>query len=374
MNRQEINSITLTKDLSEQLSTIIKEIFKKVRKNSKIKNFSQLVEESKKFFDENNQDDILKKYKIQKPIKMFQTAYSNDINCSFNNSEKNIRYVKPNNYESISSSSLTKIRKKQNILSGWKINERIGNDYKFKKYKEDSKYFLPVEMLILMRKFNTVKKLKLTICNYNYSETNNNNDDGFENNNSSNSNEVILDQNDLQNNIFVLLNIDWLFESLVELEVDFSSENLTESIIYIYKYYLRKFSKLVHKDLKITTYRVNSFNKRYYEPIQKSLFSQLNTHINEEEHSSDVFSSSMTSNNLNYSISFNLNVNNLNNLNSSNNTFVIMEEKDKNALEKFLNKYKALLEMIIVYGYFIRKMTKIIKTKFILSLNLVDEI
>ena len=51
-----------------------------------------------------------------------------------------------------------------------------------------------------------------------------------------------------------------------------------------------------------------------------------------------------------------------------------MEEKDKNALEKFLNKYKALLEMIIVYGYFIRKMTKIIKTKFILSLNLVDEI
>ena len=33
MNRQENNSITLTKDLSEQLSTIIKEIFKKVRKN-----------------------------------------------------------------------------------------------------------------------------------------------------------------------------------------------------------------------------------------------------------------------------------------------------------------------------------------------------
>ena len=376
MNRQENNSITLTKDLSEQLSTIIKEIFKKVRKNSKIKNFSQLVEESKKFFDEHNQDDILKKYKIQKPVKMFQTTNSNDINCSFNNSEKNIRHVNPNNYESISSSSLTKIRKKQNIIFGGKINERNWNDYKFKKYKEDSKYFLPVEMLILMRKFNTVKKLKLTICNYNLPENNNNNDDGFENNNnnSSSSAEIILDQNDLQNNICVLLNIDWLFESLVELEVDFSSENLTESIINIYKYYLRKFSKLVHKDLKITTYTVNSYNKRYYDPIQKSLFSQLNTHINEEEHSSDVFNSSMTSNNLTYSISFNINNNNLNILNSNNNNFVIMEEKDKNALENFLKKYKALLEMIIVYGYFIRKMTKIIRTKYILPLNLGDEI
>ena len=373
MNRQENNSITLTKDLSEQLSTIIKEIFKKIRKNSKIKNYSQLVEESKKFFDENNQDDILKKYKTQKPVKMFQTSNSND-NCFFNNSEKNIRYINPNNYESFSSSSLTKIRKKQNIIFGGKINERTWNDYKFKKYKEDNKYFLPVEMLILMRKFNTVKKLKLIICNYNISENNNNNDDGFDFNNSSNNAEIILEQNDLQNNIYVLLNIDWLFESLVELEVDFSSENLTESIINIYKYYLRKFSKLVHKDLKITTYRVNSYNKRYYDPIQKSLFSQLNTHINEEEHSSDVFSSSMTSNNLSYSISFNLNNNNLNNLNSNNNNFVIIEEKDKNALENFLKKYKSLLEMIIVYGYFIRKMTKIIKTKFIFPLNLGDEI
>ena len=116
---------------------------------------------------------------------------------------------------------------------------------------------------------------------------------------------MILDQNDLQNNIFVLLNIEWLFYSIVELEVDFSSDSLTESEINLYKYSLRKFAKLVHKEIKITTYTVNSYSKRNYDPIQKSLFSQGNNHIFEDDHSSDVFSSSMTSNNLNYNISFN---------------------------------------------------------------------
>ena len=370
MNKPITNYIILTKDLSEQLSTIIKEIYKNIKKNGKLKNFTQLIEETSKYLEDYKKEDILKKYIIQKPVKMFQNSNSSDINISFNNSEKNLRKIKTNNYESISSSSLAKIKK--NTISN--INK--GNEifYKFKKYKDDSKFILPVEMQILMRKYNIITKLKLTISNNNnLSENNINNDENFENNtnnNSNNSTEIIVDQNDLLNNIYILLNLDWLFPSLVELEVDFSNDSLTESLINLYKYYLKKFSKLVHKDLKITTYSVNSFNKRYYDPIQKSLFSQSNINIHEDEHSSDVLSSSMTSNTLNYSISFNTN----NNINIGNNNFVILEEKGKNALENFLKKYKALLEMIIVYGYFIRKMEKIIRTKFILPLNLGDEI
>ena len=370
MNKPITNYIILTKDLSEQLSTIIKEIYKNIKKNGKLKNFTQLIEETSKYLEDYKKEDILKKYIIQKPVKMFQNSNSSDINISFNNSEKNLRKIKTNNFESISSSSLAKIKK--NTISN--INK--GNEifYKFKKYKDDSKFILPVEMQILMRKYNIITKLKLTISNNNnLSENNINNDENFENNtnnNSNNSTEIIVDQNDLLNNIYILLNLDWLFPSLVELEVDFSNDSLTESLINLYKYYLKKFSKLVHKDLKITTYSVNSFNKRYYDPIQKSLFSQSNINIHEDEHSSDVLSSSMTSNTLNYSISFNTN----NNINIGNNNFVILEEKGKNALENFLKKYKALLEMIIVYGYFIRKMEKIIRTKFILPLNLGDEI
>ena len=371
MNKPETNFITLTKELSEQLSTILKEIFKKIKKNSKIKTFSQITEEVRKYLDDFNQDDILKKYKFQRPVKMFQN--SND-EMPFNNSEKYIRNMGLNNLENnSSSSSLIKIRKKASTLSGSKIQERSGTEvfYKYKKYKEDNKYFLPVEMLILIRKFNMVRKIKFTINNNNnIIENNINNDEAIENNinNNSGNNAEIIEQNDLQNFIYVLLNLDWLFSSLVELEVDFSNDNLTESEINLYKYHLKKFSKLLHKDLKITTYSVNSYNKRFYDPIQKSLFSQVNIHNNEDDRSSDIFSSSMTSNNLNYNINFNQN-------NNINNNFVIIEEKGKNTLDNFIKRYKCLIELIIVYGYFIRKMgSNIIKTKFLLPLDLGDEI
>ena len=354
MNRPESNVLTLTRDLSEQLSTIIKEIFKKIKKHSKIKNYEQLIKEARAY--NFNQDDILKKYKIQKNIGEFS-------------SDKNIRNIKINNNEFYSSDSLTKIRKKLSG-SGMKTQERSGNDifYKFTKNKEESKNSLPVEMLILIRKFYMIKVLRLIITNG--TENNSNYEEGGENytNNTSNAS-FEIDQNDLQNHILVLLNIKWLFFSLVELEIDFSNSNLTESEINLYKYSLKKFAKLVHKEMKITTYSVNSYNKRNYESIQKSLFSQGNTHSNEDDYSSDVFSSSITSSSLNYSINFNQMNNNLNN----NNSFLVNEDKGQN-LDNFIKKYKSLLEMIIVYGYFIRNMENIIKIKFILPLNLGYEI
>ena len=367
MNRPENSYITLTKELSEQLSTIIKEIFKKIRKNSKIKNLSQIIQDIRKYLYDFNQEDILKKYKNQRPVKKLQNQ--NDENLMFSGSEKNLRNIGILNLENNSSSSDSfPIKKKLSV----KKMERLGNDvfYKFKKSKEDNKYFLPVEMLILVRKFNIVRKLKISLNNNNIFDNNTNYDECLDiniNNNSSNSAEII-EQNDLQNFILVLLNIEWLFSSLVEIEVDFSNDNLTESEVNLYKYYLKKFSKLLHKDLKITTYSINSYNKRYYEPIQKSLFSQINTHINnEDDHSSDIFSSSLTSNTLNYNINFNQN-------NNSNNNFIIIEEIGKKTLDNFIKKYKCLLELIIIYGYFIRKMSNIVKTKFILPLNLGDEI
>ena len=102
--------------------------------------------------------------------------------------------------------------------------------YKFKKLKDDNKFSLPVEMLILIRKFNMVSKLKFIISPNNIQDNNINNDEAFDinniNTNSSTSSEIILDQNDLQNYIYVLLNVEWLFPRAVELEVDFSSDSL----------------------------------------------------------------------------------------------------------------------------------------------------
>ena len=355
MNRPEFPYIVLTKDLSQQLSIILKQIFRTIKKHySKIKNFNQLIDMVLKYSTENVQTDILMKYKTQKSSNINK---NDEVKYLFNNSDKKL--INPsrkiNIYQSFSSSnSLSKVKKElNNDRKTYKENDNY--EYVFKKFKEDKKYGLPVEMLILLRKFNIVKNLKLTINNTN-SEDYLNCDNDNENNN--NSEEVILELSDLQNTIFVLLNLEWLFPNIVELEVDLSNENIKESEINLYKKSLKHFGKLLHKDIKISTYIGNTNNKGNYDSNQKSLFSQ-NIHLNEDDVSSDKFSSSMTSNTLNYSSSFNKN--------NLNNNCIEVDAQNK---EKFYKKYQPFLEMIIIYGYFIRKMTKIIKSKFILPLNL----
>ena len=330
MNRPENNVLILTKDLYEQLSIVLKEIFKKIKKNySKIKTFEQIIEESQKYLYNYNQDDILKKYKTQKVL----NNSNEESNISFNHSEKKLfNFNKYKNFQTISSNSLTQVKIKQND-SGNIQNETI---YKFKKTKEDSKYNLPIEMLILIRKFNMVNRLKFTIDNNNINREN-----YFDDNIESGNSEIILDQNDLQNTIFVLYK--WLFPSVLNLEIDLSNKNLMQQEIMLFKKNIKKFGKLLHKDVKITTYISNSKSKYY--PIN-------------EDNSSDKFS------NLSQSASFSQT--------NSNNNLIVIEQKDN--LEKFIRKYKALLEMIIIYGYFIPKISKIARLNLILPLNFGHEI
>ena len=330
MNRPENNVLILTKDLYEQLSIVLKEIFKKIKKNySKIKTFEQIIEESQKYLYNYNQDDILKKYKTQKIL----NNSNEESNISFNHSEKKLfNFNKYKNFQTISSNSLTQVKIKQND-SGNIQNETI---YKFKKTKEDSKYNLPIEMLILIRKFNMVNRLKFTIDNNNINREN-----YFDDNIESGNSEIILDQNDLQNTIFVLYK--WLFPSVLNLEIDLSNKNLMQQEIMLFKKNIKKFGKLLHKDVKITTYISNSKSKYY--PIN-------------EDNSSDKFS------NLSQSASFSQT--------NSNNNLIVIEQKDN--LEKFIRKYKALLEMIIIYGYFIPKISKIARLNLILPLNFGHEI
>ena len=332
MNRPENNTLILTKDLYEQLSIVLKEIFKKIKKNySKIKTFEQIIEESQKYLYNYNQDDILKKYKTKK----VSNIRNEDSNVSFNHSEKRLfNFNKNKNFQSISSNSLTQIKINQNNRGNTE-NETI---YKFKKTKEDSKYNLPVEMLILIRKFNMVNRLKFTIDNNNINRENFC-DDNIESANS----EIILDQNDLQNAIFVLYNLKWLFPSVLNLEIDLSNKNLMQQEIMLYKKNIKKFGKLLHKDVKITTY-ISKSNNNYY-PIN-------------EDNSSDKFS------NLSQSASFSQT--------NSNNNLIVIEQKGN--LDKLIRKYKALLEMVLIYGHFIPKISKIARLNLILPLNFGYEI
>jgi len=348
MNKPETNTITLTKELTEQLSVIIKEIFKKIKKKPKIKTFADLKQKCQDYLPNFNQDDILKKYKIQFPAK--------SKGSQGNNTSKGDKNHK----------STLKIKSTDTNLSSSQIKYNSEGEilYKYKEFKEDKNNILPAEMIILMRKFNMVKKLKLTINN----DYNSNYEEGLEYNNSMSLNNIdtVLDQNDLQNNILILLNLEWLFINLVELEVDLSNDNLIESEINLYNYSLTRFSDLIHKEIKITTYQNNPNYRRNNDLFQKSLFSQM-YYVDEDDQINDKLSSSITNTSLNYSMHSNTTNPNISSIMVSDNII------QKN-IDEFNKKYKILLEKIIIYAYFIRNMATIIRTKFTLPLNLGDEI
>ncbi len=349
MNRPETDTVTLTKELSEQLSIILKEIFKKIKKKSKIKNFSELKEKTQNYLPNFNQDDILKKYKIKNSTKNFNDNEVSGIKKVFSMKNSNVN-LSPN------------------FL---KLNTQYSHEdceilYRYKEFKKDKNSILPVEMLILMRKFSMVKKLKLTI-NKDYI-SNSISEEGLDNISYANNIDINIEQSDIQNSILILLNLDWLFQSLVDLEVDLSNDYIIESQINLYRNILERFAKYIHKDIKITTYKNNALNKRNYDISQKSIFSQL-YYLEDDDMTNDKFSTSMmtSSSNLNYSIYSNTN-------NNINNNININDDNIKTGLSEFIKKNLCLLEMIIIYGYFIRNMSTIIRTKFILPINLGDEI
>ena len=388
MNRPELNYVVLNKELNEQISTILKEAYKKL-KSKKIKVYEQIAEEGKKFIDKNSYKDILKKYRKERK-KGLKTLGETDVilyNNTLNKHQSNL-----NLKESKSSKMLIKLKNQsfKGKIPSIEKNESL-NFYEFKKSSDDNNHNLPVEMLILIRKFNFVKKLKLVLKTENtYSdETDNNSSINIFNilsnnliNNSEYSNDSLLDKSDVQNTIFVFLNLEWLFPNVVEIDVDLTCPELTDFLVNnIYSTYLKVFSKIFKKDIKLNILPNNSKNtSRNYDPLQKFLYSGVSSHIYDEEHSSDKFSTSMLSNNLNFSTSLGqINGNNNTIINQSmtniNTSFQSLETLNQKKLDIFFKKFSSFLEMVIIYGYFIqKKLSKAIKSKFILPMNLCDEI
>ena len=199
-------------------------------------------------------------------------------------------------------------------------------------------------MLILIRKFSLVKKLKLVLKteNNNNDEENNTNTNIFNFlsnnfiNNSGYSNDSYLDKTDVQNTILVFLNLEWLFPNVVEIEVDLTCDTLTEYLINnVYAHNLRVFSEIFKKDIKLSILPINSNIKRNYEATPKFFFSNINNNIKEEEYSSDKFSTTMFSNSINMS-----QTNNGNQIpNNINTSFLSQEGKTHKTLDIFFKKY-----------------------------------
>lgn len=315
LNRPEDEKITLNMDLCEGLSTVLREIFKKIKKKTKIKNFDDIKKVTQNYMDNLRKEDILKKFKS-------------------NNSSKTLN-SKNNNKDFINT----------------KLND--DNVYEYKEIKLSKNIQLPLEMVVLLRKFSMTKIIRLTINNDYYS-----NNDDFSKSHEYNINNK---KNELENIILILLNLEWLFPSLVDLELDFSNINIMESQINLYKYSLEEFSKLINKETKITAYQISNHNKRNNESLYKSIFPQF-SFVDDNDLLSDKTSTSNTSSQHIYLKQ-----------NTDYGDVVFSDEKYNKEFKMFVKKYMNLMEIMIIYSYFVGKMESIINAKFIMPLNIGDE-
>ena len=334
MNMKESNNITITTDFSQKLSVILKDIYQKIKKNQNIKTYKDLLVKAREALYKG--DNIIKKYFVDKIVNVEVVKVDNDDDITVKNSSMNIMndigVIDYNN----SSKNLSRLNK-------YFREEKI-SEFQFKELKEDKNEILPVEMRLLLKKFTIVKKVKLTI--------NNNNKDNKKKKKES----FKLDENDIQNNILVLFNLDWLFQNLLELEVDLSSEDLLKSQLDVYSKNLTILSDLLNKDIRLSIYHSGIYKKIIYNPYHLSNFHSSSPQIKEEDY-----------------LYLQQNINNKTSLTYFHNFGKEIASR-KNATNKFIDDYKSILEMIIIYGYFISKMSSIRMCDFNLPLNLEDEI
>ena len=334
MNMKETNNLTLTKDFSQQLSEILKEVYRTIKKNPNIKTYNDLLAKARESLYSG--DNIIKKYMVEKIVNVEVSKKDDDDDIGVkNNSKNNVDNVglKDYNYSSKNISRLNKYFREEKIL-----------EFQFKELKEEKKEILPIEMRLLLKKFSVVKKVKLTI--------NNNNSD----NKKKKKENFKLDSNDIQNNILVLFNLDWLFQNLLELEVDLSNVDLLKSQLGIYAKNLQILSDLLNKDIRLSIYHSGIYKNVIYNPYQLSNFHSSSPQLKDEDY-----------------LYLQQNINDKNSLTYFNNFNKEIESKNQ-AINKFIINYKNILEMIIIYGYFVSKMSSIRMCDFILPLNLEDEI
>ena len=405
MNRKETSDITLTSDLSENISYVLTSIFKKIPKKEKIKNFDDFLNEVNNYnFLEK---DILKDYLVENDVKnlpknergftVFANIHDNknlpiiDDYTSQNKKKENIN-ISPDDESNLRKLSYGSGLSDENRKS---INKEIV--YEFKEKKDDKKLSVPIEVLILKRKFQTVKKLKLIIKKYDsdnnddnkiiyssiYNDYNGSVDSKSGDNKKNKKN--LLEKKDLENNIFVLFNLNWLFPQLVELEVDLSDKDIIRDQIKMNNGELLKFSNAIKRAIKQTYYLPDISKVKIHDPFQTSFVGSSSPKYygnSSSDDDSDIYSLQILENQVD-----DINILKNSNINNNNNNAIIdndikkkeegkekEKEKEVNSFDDFISKYKYMLQMIVIYGFFISKMSTLFFSTFSMPFSFEKEI
>ena len=318
MNLPEVSNLILNRDLASKFSQIIKEIFRRIKKYSHIKTYDELIQTAREF--QYKGGNIINKFMIEINENEDEFEVINEDN--FNNSAKNL-------------SNFSKILERNNNLI----------KFKFVDIKKEKKKSLPAEMRCLIKKFSIIKKLKLSLNNNNHNKS----DKNLEEFNPS--------LTDIQNIIIILYNSEWLFQNLLEIEIDLSNDSLLQSFNDIQIKNLKKFSELLNKDIELSLYHFGLDKNIIFNPYQLSGF---------------YFSFTKSDANKDNFLFLYENLDKKNIL-----SYELKGEFDNNCKEginEFINDKKYILQMIIVYAYFLLKLKNIRICYLIQPINYKEEI
>ena len=303
MNMKENSYLILSKDLASKLSQIIKEIFRRIKKYSNIKTYEELLINTKDFLYKGG--NIITKFMVEK--------------------KENVFPQKRAMFDFIDNSSNVDIDKSKSKINKT-FQEKKTIFFQFKDIKEEKKNNLPAEMRCLIKKFSTIKNLKLSINN---------------NKSSNKLEEFNLDLIDIQNIIIILYNSEWLFQNLLEIEIDLSNDSLLRNQFEIQYQNLRNLSELLNRDINISVYHFGLGKNAIFNPYQLSNFYSSFPKLQKD----------------NFLYVYQ-NINDEHIL-----TYDFENENDEKMLEigseEFINNKKYILEIIVVYAYFLLKIKNI---------------
>ena len=332
INLESNTSFLLTRDINEQLSFVLSMIYKNIKKKGKFnsdKDIIDFISKSKEY--EGNFLDKFQKNKNETNTDAFAYMYSNssyiDDNDDFDSGKKTTFMLDNNiNIES---------RISHAIQPKFTLGNNFSNNiFKYKENQNKKDMRIPLELYILREKFEKIKIIKLNIKGHD----------------TINNESLLLEQNDIIYNIFILINLKLLFPSLIGIELDLSNEIiLKDELIDINEAYEKQI-KILKKNRKMTFYRTEN-KKRIYDDFKQKIFNNSNNkNTIDDVDSSDTFSlySYVKENNNNDEI--------------------------KKKQEKFLNKHLYSLQMIIIYWYFIKRLDNLKVCNYILPMNFEDKI
>ena len=303
MNMKENSYLILSKDLASKLSQIIKEIFRRIKKYSNIKTYEELLINTKDFLYKGG--NIITKFMVEK--------------------KENVFPQKRAMFDFIDNSSNVYIDKSKSKINKT-FQEKKTIFFQFKDIKEEKKNNLPAEMRCLIKKFSTIKNLKLSINN---------------NKSSNKLEEFNLDLIDIQNIIIILYNSEWLFQNLLEIEIDLSNDSLLRNQFEIQYQNLRNLSELLKRDINISVYHFGLGKNAIFNPYQLSNFYSSFPKL-QKDNFLYVYQNINDEHILTYDFE---------NEND--------EETPETGNEEFINNKKYILEIIVVYAYFLLKIKNI---------------